>query len=64
MLCTMSMQIPTTVSDEKVQEFKELYLKHFDIELSDKEAYEKGLHLLQFMATILDISGAYFVEKQ
>lgn len=60
----MSIKIPTSVSNEKAQEFKVLYLKHFGIELTDKEAYEKGLHLLQFMATVLDISGAYFVDNE
>ena len=58
----MSIKIPTTITDAEVQEFKAIYLKHFNIELSDEEASMRGLKLLRFMGTILDLSGAYFVD--
>lgn len=55
--------IPTTLSKQKVEEFQMLYKKHYGIELIFDEAHEKGLRLLQFMATILQLSGAYFPDR-
>jgi hypothetical protein len=62
MLDCMSIKIPTTINDDDVQEFKAIYLKHFDIELSDEEATIRALKLLRFMGTILDLSDAYFTD--
>lgn len=40
------------ISDEKIQEFKVLYRKHFGIELSDEEAQEKGSQLLRLLEIV------------
>lgn len=52
----MKARIPTTIKPEKFQEFKVFHKKSFGIELSDQEAFKQGLHLLQFIATVYDIS--------
>jgi hypothetical protein len=56
----MRIYLPTKLKPEQIAEFKRLYTKHYSIELSDEEAYQKGLHLLQFMVTILELRGMRF----
>lgn len=38
---------------EQVQSFKELYRKHFNIELTEQEALEKALKLVNLMKIVL-----------
>jgi hypothetical protein len=37
------------ISDEKLKEFKELYFKHFCVELSDQLALEYAIKLVSFV---------------
>lgn len=41
------------LKDKQVQDFKALYKKHFNIELTDWEALDKWLNLLIHVKTIL-----------
>lgn len=41
------------ISKEKLEEFKMLYKKHFDKEVTDQEALEKGTKLVNFMRVVL-----------
>ena len=41
-----------SISKEKLNEFKCIYLKHFGEKLSDKEAYQKGMVLLSVFKVI------------
>lgn len=40
------------LSNNAIQEFKEIYLKKFDVELSIEQANEKGLELLNLFKLI------------
>ncbi len=40
------------LSDKKIEEFQELYLKHFGKKISRKEANEKGNNLILFIELI------------
>jgi hypothetical protein len=40
------------VTKEALVEFKELYKEHFKIELSDKEAFEKAINLLNLYRVV------------
>jgi hypothetical protein len=43
---------PISISDKDVQEFKDLYKKHFDIDLSDIDARQKCSLLVRQMQII------------
>jgi hypothetical protein len=49
----MIIHIPTTLSDEKVKEFKRLYEKVYGEVLSDDEAKDTAIGLLRFVGTIV-----------
>ena len=40
------------LSDRQTEKFRLLYKKHFGIEISKKEAYEKGIKLVQLMKIV------------
>jgi hypothetical protein len=40
------------ISEKALKEFKEIYKKEFDIELSDKDALEKATKLLNLMRAV------------
>jgi len=40
------------ISKKALKEFKEIYQKEFDIELSDKDALEKAIKLLNLMKAV------------
>lgn len=50
----MALVIPTDLTEEQIAEFKLLYKKHFDIDLTDEEARSEGVRLLQFMTAVID----------
>lgn len=50
----MALPIPTTLDGKQIKEFQDLYIKHFDIVLTNDEALEEGVNFLQFMTLIID----------
>ena len=56
----MALVIPTHLTQEQLTEFKMLYQKHFNIELSDDEAQRKGVTFLQFMTCVIEDNEAFF----
>jgi len=56
----MALVIPTNLTNEQIVEFKMLYKKHFNIEMTDEEARREGVQFLQFMTTIIDNNEAFF----
>jgi len=40
------------INIKQLEQFKEIYLKKFGIELSNKEAYEKGVKLLNLIRSL------------
>ncbi|MEQ9263114.1 MAG: hypothetical protein RLP14_08140 [Owenweeksia sp.] len=49
----MKIPVPTTLSDADNQRFRELYLKHFNEELTVDEANRKAYRLLSFYAVVI-----------
>ena len=58
----MSLVIPTSLSEEQITEFQELYIKHYNIVLNDEETIEKAIRFLQFMTIIIENNDAFFDE--
>ncbi|WP_158655183.1 hypothetical protein [Flavivirga eckloniae] len=58
----MSLVIPTRLTQEQIVEFKELYKEHYNIELTNEEANEKGVRFLQFITVIIENNEAFFDE--
>lgn len=56
----MALEIPTNVTQEQITRFKNLYKKHYNIELNDKEAREMSIEFLQFMTVIIEHNDAFF----
>lgn len=56
----MALPIPTTLDEKQIKEFQKLYIKHFDIVLSNDEALEEGVKFLQFMTLIIDNNETFF----
>lgn len=56
--------MPTSLTDKEREEFQALYQEEFNESFSQQEAEEMGLQLLQFMATIIEISGVSFPRKR
>ena len=42
-----------SLKDEQVQEFKRLYKEHYDTELTDAQAYDKGYRLVRLLKVVL-----------
>ena len=53
-----------TLPHSAIQEFKELYLKEFGIELTDNEAVLKGNELLHLYTTLIDHEPDNINNKQ
>ena len=51
----MSITIPHTITDDQATAFQRLYLETYKEDISLEEAKKKGLHLAQFMATIITL---------
>ena len=56
----MALAISTSLTKEQISEFQELYIKHYNIELTDDEAIEKGVRFLQFMTVLIENNNAFF----
>ena len=48
----MILDIPTTLSEDKNQEFRALYKKHYSMDLSIEEANAEAYRLLSFGAIV------------
>jgi hypothetical protein len=55
----MALPIPTTLDKEQIQEFQELYIKHFNTVLTEEEALEESIMFLQFVTLIIDNNEAF-----
>ena len=40
------------LTEEQIKKFKEIYFNKFGVELSDSEAYEKGIKLINLLSLI------------
>lgn len=49
----MTIHIPTTLSNGEVAEFKAMYLRKYGIDLSDAEARDTALRLIQFVGLVI-----------
>jgi len=58
----MALVIPTDLTKEQIAEFKMLYKKHFDIDMTDEETRKEGVQFLQFMTAVIDNNEAFFDE--
>lgn len=58
----MSIVIPTCLTKEQVLTFQELYFERYQEKINFEQASQKGLQLVQFMATILKYRNAEFVK--
>jgi len=52
----MNRIIPTEISPESLEEFKNLFLKNYKYELSDEQATEQGLKLLRLLTLLIENS--------
>lgn len=55
----MHIQVPTTLSKERNQEFRSLYKEHFKIELTVEEANREAYRLMSFIAIIIENNPRY-----
>ena len=56
----MNLDVPTTLSEEKNSEFRRLYKKHYDIDLTLQEANDEAFRLLSFGAVIIENTPKYY----
>lgn len=56
----MALVKPTRVTEQQVTRFKELYKKHYNIDISNEEAREMSIEFLQFMTVIIENNDAFF----
>jgi len=42
------------LSEAQLKEFQELYLKHFNVNLSKKDAHNKGLRLVNLLRAVYE----------
>lgn len=56
----MALEIPTYVTQEQITLFKNLYKKHYNIDLSDEETREMSIEFLQFMTVIIENNDTFF----
>ena len=41
------------ISDQKIEQFQQLYLEHFGRQISKEEAYQKGTKLVRLISTLI-----------
>ena len=51
------------ISKERIEEFKEMFKKDYDKELTDEEAYESAHNLLGFVEVLYNIQKREFQRK-
>lgn len=51
------------ISPEQLEEFKEIYKKKFGKELSNQEAYDKGLKIIRFLLIADDVANRHKDEN-
>lgn len=56
----MTLHVPTTLSDDKNQEFRRLYLKHYGKALTAEQANEEAFRLLCFFAIVIENTQKYY----
>jgi hypothetical protein len=55
----MRIQVPTQLSKESNTQFRRLYKKHFDIDISVEEADKEAHRLFSFFAIIIENTPKY-----
>ena len=50
----MTRLIPTELRQESLEEFKSIFFKKYNYQLSDEQAKEQGLKLLRLMVVLLE----------
>lgn len=55
----MHIQVPTTLSKERNQEFRNLYKEHFKMDLTVEEADAEAYRLMCFIAVIIENTPRY-----
>ena len=50
----MILSVPTELNDEQIEEYRELYKKHFGEELPKDKAEVEALEFIRFVALIID----------
>jgi len=58
----MHLQVPTTLSEERNQEFRDLYKEHFGIDLTVEEADAEAYRVMSFIAIIIENTARYDAE--
>lgn len=56
----MVLILPTTMSEDQITEFQQLYKKHFDLTISKEQALKEGVRFLQFITAVIDNSDEFF----
>jgi len=60
----MTLRIPTSLSEEKVTEFRDLYKRKYGEELSEQEARDTALRLLKFVGIIIREHPKFRLDDQ
>ncbi|WP_175454751.1 hypothetical protein [Lutibacter oricola] len=55
----MRIQVPTQLSKERNAEFRSLYKKHYDMDISIEEANQEAYRLFSFFAIIIEHTPQY-----
>lgn len=58
----MPIVCPTSLTKIQVKQFQKIYFNQFGDHLTVEEAYDKGLHLVQFVATVWQLVEADFTH--
>jgi hypothetical protein len=54
MVADMKIRVPTTLTEAGNKRFRELYLKHFDEEITVEEANQEAYRLFSFFALVIE----------
>jgi hypothetical protein len=52
---SLKLNRPTSLSPSSIKEFQQLYLEAKGVLLSDSEAEQQGLNVINFIATLLEL---------